>query len=449
MKLLHLLNEGLSSIMYHFTYVSNLAEILKNDKIGLSTTLGSDADKMINRGKFNFLSLTRSKMTGFKKGDVKIVFDGDKLNQNFKSIPIDYWQFSKNEKDWSSKSKYIESLKNIEQEDRIISDKTEIVNISKYIKEIHIWERWYKHTAIAVHYAKQRNIPVYLYDNEKDFLLQKNPIKNLDYLENPELNYESWDMRFNYDLAAFIAFNNENAYNKIVEYLNNDDKIEQFIKTLKNRTQNNFQINATYIDDGLLSIKADIHNMRNNLSSRDNNFLLNLLIRDMRKHKTNNIKEYLTAKQFIGKKTITQIKSELINYIYNYIDSYLPEEIEYRLREWVEIDGEYYNHAYESPQVINFLNMYVNVLKNFIKTEIQNEKSNDLHRIYSLNSDNLKDYINLKQIKHDLNITDDNEFINIDEKIKDILYNLTYVISYEYREKSQSLMKEYYAQFRD
>lgn len=168
-------------------------------------------------------------------------------------------------------------------------------------------------------------------------------------------------------------------------------------------------------------------------------------MRDMKKNKTKNLKEYLFAKQFYGKKTRKQIKNELINYLYNVIDNYLPEEYEYRLKEWIEVDGEYYNYAYQSPQLINFINRYVLSLKNLIKNEIQ--KSENLDYIFALNGDEIRDYLKIDNIKHDLNITDKNDYLDIDGKIYDILYNLISLVGGEYREKSASLEKEYREQF--
>jgi hypothetical protein len=417
-------------------------EILKNNEMNFSTALGSEAD-LRNKGRFNYLSFTRSKMSGFKRGNVKIVFDGNKLNQKYKSIPIDYWEYSKNEKDWSDKNTYIQSLKSLEQEDRIISNDTEIPNIAKYIKEIHIWDFWNNSTAVAVYYARQRNIPFYVYDNEKDFLRQTNPIKNLDYLENPTFDSDNESDerdRFEYDLASFIAYNSQENYNQIINYIKNDEKIQKFIKILEENIRRYYNYNAIYFDDGFIKVKNAIHHMRMRMSKSDK-FLMSLLMRDMKKNKTKNLKEYLFAKQFYGKKTRKQIKNELINYLYNVIDNYLPEEYEYRLKEWIEVDGEYYNYAYQSPQLIKFINRYVLSLKNLIKNEI--EKSDNLVYIYALNGDEIIDYLKIDNIKHDLNITDKNDYLDINRKIYDILYGLTILVSSEVREKSHSLEKEY------
>ena len=46
------LNEGLSSILYHFTHLSNLKNILHENKFQASIIIGSDADKKINKNKF-------------------------------------------------------------------------------------------------------------------------------------------------------------------------------------------------------------------------------------------------------------------------------------------------------------------------------------------------------------------------------------------------------------
>lgn len=53
--------ESLSVVVYHFTYINNLLNILKEDKFQASNTLGSNADKVINKNKFYFFSTQRDK----------------------------------------------------------------------------------------------------------------------------------------------------------------------------------------------------------------------------------------------------------------------------------------------------------------------------------------------------------------------------------------------------
>jgi len=79
-----LLTEGLTPILYHFTSIHNLINILKEDEFQASTNLGSSADFNVSGGKFFFFSTTRSRSAGYNQGNVKIVLDGQKLNQNYK-----------------------------------------------------------------------------------------------------------------------------------------------------------------------------------------------------------------------------------------------------------------------------------------------------------------------------------------------------------------------------
>ena len=55
------LNEGLSDILYHFTYIPHLRNILKYNKFATSTNLGSSADASKDKGKFFFFSTQRTK----------------------------------------------------------------------------------------------------------------------------------------------------------------------------------------------------------------------------------------------------------------------------------------------------------------------------------------------------------------------------------------------------
>ncbi len=101
--------------------------------------IGKDSDYKINKNKFFYLSTTRSKSSGFRKGDSKIVLDGRKLKQRYKITPVDYWNWPKNDK--QDTSAYIYSMKSLEQEDRIVTDKPSIPNAKDYLLGIHIYIR--------------------------------------------------------------------------------------------------------------------------------------------------------------------------------------------------------------------------------------------------------------------------------------------------------------------
>ena len=119
--------ESVSSIVYHVTHVSNLEKILKDNQFILSSSLSNEADMRQAHKKFFYLSVSRIKYGGYALHkdslDANIVLDGDKLNQNYEGISVDYWGHRDNRD---------------ESEDRILSTKQIIKPASKYIKEIHI-----------------------------------------------------------------------------------------------------------------------------------------------------------------------------------------------------------------------------------------------------------------------------------------------------------------------
>ena len=93
----NMLNEGMSSILYHFTSLENGFNIAKNDVIYLQSAYAKDSDNFDKKRKF-YLSCTRiySSQFGYSKkfshyGGVRIVLDGDKLANNFKGKQINYW----------------------------------------------------------------------------------------------------------------------------------------------------------------------------------------------------------------------------------------------------------------------------------------------------------------------------------------------------------------------
>lgn len=452
MKLLKILSESLPDIVYHFTYLNNIINILETNKITLSSALGSTADLKPNRGKFNFLSTTRSKSSGYKRGNTKIVLDGQKLNYNYKSIPLDYWGYSKNPKDWTDKSAYIQALGS-EQEDRIVSDKTTIPNFKKYILAIHVNISNYKRNKLnkIKDLANQNNIPLYLYSSQENWEKQ---INNIDINTIPQNSEEDdyHNMSSNthyreYDLASAIAYNNPENYKKIIDYINDETEIKSFNEHLSKRIYEWFSINASYKDDAIAVIMSIIHNNRST-HKPEIDFLMTLLIKEMRKLKVKTIRDYLEEKRWIGKKSIKNLKKELISHLFSIIDNVTEDEINYRLQEWVEIDGTYYNKAYESPEIREFLKTYNDVIKRYVANKITDEP-NDLHRIYSLDKDYINKHINLNNLNLNFNITDYNDFLDLKEKLKEILYRVTVYVSVEYWEKSEELMKEYYKQFRN
>jgi hypothetical protein len=215
--------------VYHYTYTNRILKILSDNKINLSSNLGSDEDQFGN--KLFFLSLSRTPGVNIGYGvynNLRLVLDGNKLNQNFKSIPVDYWKGNwKGNK--SNDNEY-------EYEDRILSDKPTIDNISKYIIRIEVVtdgksiELFNKISELA----KQRNIPIFFYENKKDLRLKQNNI-NFEIEDTPNTSQNIQDVykyEYNTELVAILSIvlyekdilDNEKAleknFNKLTELYN-------------------------------------------------------------------------------------------------------------------------------------------------------------------------------------------------------------------------------------
>ena len=107
----NMLSEGLSDILYHYTYIPHLRNILKYNKFATSTNLGSSADASKDKGKFFFFSTQRTKgMSGYAQhheNNVAIVLDGRKLNYTFKGFATDYWNWSKKRSEYQDLIQYL------------------------------------------------------------------------------------------------------------------------------------------------------------------------------------------------------------------------------------------------------------------------------------------------------------------------------------------------------
>ena len=448
-----ILNEGASDILYHFTYTDNLLNILKTNEFSLTAAVGYKSDYNINQNKFFYLSTTRSKSSGYIKGDVKIVLDGRKLKYNNKIVPVDYWQWSKNRNDWDSDSSYINSLKS-EQEDRIISDKPTIPNAIKNIIEIHIYI--YKVSNVLkeiIEICKNNNIKLYLYDNKENWQNQTKAINNIDFSNIIDDNYsedDSYKERdyFDYDIASLLVYNDIDNYNKITKHLNDADKIKKLDNILKERTYNNFRVGAVYFDDGINYLNSSLHNIRSK-SNKETKYLIFLLIKDFKKYGVNNIKDYLLKKQFKGKKTLNDYKKELRSYLVTLMLNEYPDGLDRYFERYIEIDGKYYNHGYESEEIIKVLYEYINKIKEYLDDKIFNTDIFEYN--YVLDRDYIKKYIDFDNIKlsDKINITDSYYDVkNIDSDFKDLIgYYIILPINNEYYDKIKTLKAEYESQF--
>jgi len=326
------ISESLSDIVYHFTYIPHLINILKINKFATSSNLGSNADAWKDRGRFFFFSTQRTKGSsgyGSRHGsNVSIVLDGRKLNQNYKGFPTDYWNWSKDRNMYSSNSEYKNALLSAELEDRIVTNKPYIDNASKYIIEIHVFinpnHTDKKDINDINNLTSQYNIPVYFYTDETNYKLQNKTKaiapENLD-IPNEIERYESdrniiWDFK---SLAPYIIagrggiFNESAIHELLKKYLVGTKQINLLNDIIKEIDDKVKRINTSWgysrsywIDDTYRALSSDIHNNRGNPNPYYRE-LLKILVNDMRKIRAKNLKEYLEIK---SNKTNDQILSD-------------------------------------------------------------------------------------------------------------------------------------------
>lgn len=96
-QLLRLINEALSSTLFHWTSIAAAYKIFTSNRLFCQSALaGGGADNMSQKYKF-YVSMARNKTnqegfaTTYSNNAARIEFNGDALNQNFAGHPVNYW----------------------------------------------------------------------------------------------------------------------------------------------------------------------------------------------------------------------------------------------------------------------------------------------------------------------------------------------------------------------
>lgn len=174
------IKEIMTDVVYHFTSMKNLLNILEINVFKTSMAAMDIKDVKLNRGYKYYFSVSRSKIGDYRLSlisggdeDVLIKLNGQKLSNNYKSIPVDFFQKDKS-KD--------------EMEDRIVTNKPFIDNAMSYMEEIYISpyyfekrlgrERTKEYLLKIEKLLKQNNIPFYIFIGKKNVSLDKNKAVN-------------------------------------------------------------------------------------------------------------------------------------------------------------------------------------------------------------------------------------------------------------------------------
>ena len=167
------IKESLSSILYHFTSIHSLINILEKDIFKLSDVssgwTNSNKEKQINNGYKYYISFSRTFNSSYNmkaKLPVRIHMNGDMLNYNYKGTQANYY----------------DNIQDSESEDRLLSNKPELNNISKYITRVDIAkDKNLKYTLDMLYDNIDDNMKkiIYVYRNYNDFIKGNNNCYNL------------------------------------------------------------------------------------------------------------------------------------------------------------------------------------------------------------------------------------------------------------------------------
>lgn len=170
MRAKELINERVSSIVYHYTPLAQAKNILSTGNFELSSSLGSVEQQYQPKGYPYFLSTTRTRRGGYHANSlgnsgVLFVLDGDWYNRHYKSSPIDYWQ---------ERGKLLPG-RSSEAEDRIFSKEPTISAAG--IRQVHVYVNPDKVTDTikararqVLLLAKKLDIPAYFYTDPQDWI---------------------------------------------------------------------------------------------------------------------------------------------------------------------------------------------------------------------------------------------------------------------------------------
>lgn len=381
-----LLNEGISDIAYHFTNYSNLLDILKNNEFILSNALSSPREEVLNKGKFYFLSTTRSRKSGFSIGPVKLVLDAKKLSEKYKILPVKFFT-------------NIRDSRGSEQEDRVISNSKIIPNATSYIKEIHMealssGTNYKKYMMKLISNIEIRDIPYFVYKYRADFLDQTNSLKGKDLarllptqnmvdkntvsdsnIPYSELLYKCFS-RDIVGFSALLSINNANNLNSIKNYLRKHSEDELKYKKMERKLHKTISDLETVRDENYNSffyfITETLVHVRANYKCREFEiFLYKLLSKEIESKKVKNAFDYFFIKKYKTNKSLSQYKFELETYLISILNKAARVSFEKRFPYWVSTPSGRYENALESPEIATLKRNIVNGFAKEIKESLK------------------------------------------------------------------------------
>ena len=217
------LNEGISEVIYHRTWLNPLVKILKSGKILLSTTIHSLANSYSKEAYYLSFSRTKNTNLGYLKGaQVVLEFDGKMLGTKYKGGPVDFnWVYLDSDTVPSGRHNADEY------EERIYSNNPFLQNLDKYIKHIDVIIE-NERTDSTLREIKKINSPltnkIRIFKTQNDFSYGKNWTLLSDYKlpdgeDTKSDNNERFDFNLLKDVITILLIGDKKIKDK--EYVKN------------------------------------------------------------------------------------------------------------------------------------------------------------------------------------------------------------------------------------
>jgi hypothetical protein len=463
------INESVSDLLYHFTYVSRTIEMLDSNEINLTPVFGTSSDNEINKGKLYSLSLTSSRHSDIgyaqslpKKDLVRITFDGRKLTQKNKSVRVDYWQRPKDPKDpmynpyygtkegesemFRGKSFYKNISRQDELEDRIITDNDTIPNASEYIISIEVLNSMEKERIETLKwYCDKHDIPFHYYEEQKYFDANKTNKSIPVEAEKHDMESHTRDSFFFDELLCFYLLKNEEKIDSTLNELSKikdidiDDYKEKLLSKIKDKSYKLYY-GSYYFDDFVASLSNHIHNSKRS-TDKATRWVIRKIGMDMKKNNAYNIKEYINKKLYKGKKTQQDFNEELNSKIMSVIDeAYKKEEEDSKYNSVYDMENTY-SGFFDFQPFKEFIDNKTNEIKKYISDYVLN--NNDMFKYsYVLSNTEVNDKLNIKEDSPEvLKIVDLLEDVHPSEVIRP-LKMITWAIDDFYYDEVKRIQEE-------
>jgi len=373
-KLLNLLTESATGVLYHFTNTNRLQNILISNAFQLTSTIGTPSDNLHNQLYYMSFSTTKSTKHGYGtkftfNDSVRLKCNGIRLNNNYKVVSVDYWQYPRT-KDITQNSRSYDEM-----EERLISDSNEVPNANKYTISIDILNTLGEIDKSIYDNAKKQQIPLYVYINEKDFntgLPQRAiPESNLKFTDSKTDTYT--DNRWiPINILGLLTYKDAQLYNYYVDkFPDYQESIDKEHDKLKHKLHDD----DYYLTDLKNTYSSEIHNNKSSPNAITREIIM-ALGKDFRKNNISHVKDYLIYKYYIGRKSPLDLKIEVKESIKKFFNEYYNTILN---SGWSgsDRDGNYYENVYDHPYIKGGIKTYIKNLNNYVNSQI------DLHNIFN------------------------------------------------------------------